>query len=237
MNNEHENTGLERRKLLAGLALWPLLGAAGAMASDREATRQLGKSGMRKLGFLPQRLAARERMRRLNLHNVELTTHRGAKVRFYDDLIKGRKVAINFMYATCDGICLPVTTNLVGVQRLLGDRVGRDIFFYSITLKPEEDSPAVLRDYARARGVGPGWEFLTGHPADIEALRIGLGFRYTDPEEDAEVSNHLGHVRLGVEPLARWGHAVALSRPEHILRSMRFEFDSPVVRNAPGLAA
>ncbi len=35
--------------------------------------------------------------------NVELTTHLGQKVRFYDDLIKGKVVVINFMYATCTG--------------------------------------------------------------------------------------------------------------------------------------
>ena len=33
--------------------------------------------------------------------NVELTTHNGDRVRFYDDLIKGKVVVINFMYATC----------------------------------------------------------------------------------------------------------------------------------------
>src|SRR5882724_7870803 len=73
--------------------------------------------------------------------NVELTTHEGKKVRFYDDLIKDKIVVINFMYAQCEGICPGITANLVKVQKILEDRVGRDIFMYSITLKPEEDSP------------------------------------------------------------------------------------------------
>ena len=76
--------------------------------------------------------------------NFELTTHEGKKVRFYDDLIKDKIVVINFMYANCEGICIPITMNLKRVQNLLGDRVGRDIFMYSITLKPKEDTPRRL---------------------------------------------------------------------------------------------
>jgi len=50
----------------------------------------------------------------------------GKPVRFYENLVKDRKVVINFMYTTCaDGTCPITTANLVQVQKLLGDRVGR----------------------------------------------------------------------------------------------------------------
>src|SRR5262245_54554797 len=58
--------------------------------------------------------------------NVVLRTHEDREVRFYDDLLKNKIVVINFMYATCERICPLVTANLVQVQKLLGDRVGRD---------------------------------------------------------------------------------------------------------------
>src|SRR6184192_3122047 len=83
--------------------------------------------------------------RRSRLPNVPLQTHEGKTVRFYDDLVRGRIVTVNFMYARCQNICPGMTSNLAMVQRALGERVGRDIFMYSITLKPEEDTPAVLR--------------------------------------------------------------------------------------------
>src|SRR3989442_8851667 len=117
--------------------------------------------------------------------NVLLRTHENKTVHFYDDLIKGKIVLINFMYARCDdGLCPRQTPNLVLVQRALGDRVGRDIFMYSITLKPEQDTPAVLRDYANAYGVRPGWVFLTGKPDDIETIRNKLGFVNSKPARD-----------------------------------------------------
>src|SRR5688572_32235559 len=76
--------------------------------------------------------------------NVTLTTHEGAQVRFYDDLVKGKIVAINLIYTTCQYACPLETARLAQVERLLGDRMGRDIFFYSITIDPGHDTPAVL---------------------------------------------------------------------------------------------
>src|SRR5438128_1204818 len=69
--------------------------------------------------------------------NVPLWTQDNKKVRFYDDLIGGKIVVINFFYARCEKLCPKQTANLVKVQKLLGDRVGRDIFMYSITLDPK----------------------------------------------------------------------------------------------------
>ena len=113
----------------------------------------------------------RERLAERSFPNVTLTTHEGKKVRFYDDLVKDKIVIINFMYVKCQGSCPGTTANLVKVQKLLGDRVGKDIFMYSITLKPEEDTPEKLAAYAKAYKVGPGWQFLTGNPQDVELLR------------------------------------------------------------------
>src|SRR3989442_8677148 len=94
--------------------------------------------------------------------NAILRTHQNKPVRFHDDLIKGKVVLINFMYTNREAPCPRQTANLAAVQRALGDRVGRDIFMYSITLKPEEDTPKVLQEYAKSNGAKPGWLSLTG---------------------------------------------------------------------------
>src|SRR4051812_48866803 len=80
--------------------------------------------------------------------DVNLRPQDGKEVRFYDDLIKGKIVVINFMYTRCDGkLCGQGTKNLVQVQKALGDRVGKQVFMYSITLDPEHDTPEVLKRY------------------------------------------------------------------------------------------
>jgi protein SCO1/2 len=145
--------------------------------------------------------------------NVVLRTHEDREVRFYDDLIAGKVVMINFMYARCEGICPGNTANLRKVQRLLGDLVGREVFMYSITLKPEEDTPEVLATYAAAHGVGPGWQFLTGSPEDIELLRQTLGFTDPDPVLDQDKSTHVGVVLYGSEPHQQWAACPGMAEP------------------------
>lgn len=172
---------------------------------------------------VPRKLSGRERIQRQHLPNIALTTHLGQHVNFYDDLVKDKKVIINFMYVRCNGICVPVTSNLVRVQKLLGDQVGRDIFMYSITLKPAEDSVDDLRQYTEQHGIGPGWLFLTGTPGDVDHLRRALGFAYADAAEDADLSNHIGMVRFGVEPLTRWAACPGMGNPEHIARSILWD--------------
>lgn len=94
--------------------------------------------------------------------NTELITQDGKKVRFYDDLVRGKIVVIDLIYTHCVDSCPLETARLAQVQKLLGDAVGKQIFFYSITIDPEHDTPAVLKEYAEKYHTGPGWLFLTG---------------------------------------------------------------------------
>ena len=183
---------MNRRKLLATLAVAPL--AVGVVA---RATGSDNKSPE-----VPE--SSRERTRKKYFPNFELTTHEGKKVHFYDDLIKDKIVVINFMYVKCEGVCMPVTMNLKRVQKLLGDRVGRDIFMYSITLKPQEDSPRALKHYVDIHKIKPGWTFLTGKPEEIDTLRRKLGFKDAKAKLDQDLTNHTGMVKYGNEARQWW---------------------------------
>lgn len=129
--------------------------------------------------------------------NVPLVTHEGKMVRFYDDLIKDKRVLINFIFTQCTDACPLATAKLVQVQKLLGPRVGREIFMYSITLDPEHDTPEALKAYAGKYGAGPGWLFLTGTRKDIDAVRFKLG-------ERSEKEEHLNVVRVGNGAKGQW---------------------------------
>ncbi|MFZ6044723.1 SCO family protein [Pseudomonas sp. CR3202] len=152
--------------------------------------------------------------------NVTLYTHEGRKVRFYDDLIRDKVVTFNMMYTQCTGKCPTMTANLRQLQQLLGDRVGRSVFMYSITLQPLLDSPEVLRAYAEKHHIGPGWQFLTGEPEDIEAIRFSLGFYDINPDIDRDLTSHTGLVRMGNDRYQRWTMAPALTGTQHILSTL-----------------
>lgn len=135
--------------------------------------------------------------------NIVLTTHDGRSVRFFDDLIKDRVVAINFIYTTCPDACPMETARMMEVHELLGDRVGDDIFFYSITIDPEKDTPEVLRSYVDTWGVGQGWTFLTGKEEDILLLRKKLGVYNARDPKDTPRDHNLSLV-IGNQATGRW---------------------------------
>src|SRR6185369_11872426 len=94
--------------------------------------------------------------------DVPLITHREKTVHFYTDLVKDKVVVINFIYTSCPDECALETARLAEVQKILGDRVGKDVFMYSISIDPDKDTPKALREYAEKFEAGPGWLFLTG---------------------------------------------------------------------------
>jgi protein SCO1/2 len=147
--------------------------------------------------------------------NVALQTHDGRSVRFYDDLVKGKKVIINFTYTTCTGTCPRTSANLKRVQDLLGGRIGRDIFIISITVNPSHDTPEVLEAYAEKQGARPGWTFATGREADIDEIRRRLGLY-----DSKSFTDHTGLLTFGNEPAGKWGATPALDRPENIVYSV-----------------
>ena len=152
--------------------------------------------------------------------DVTVETHNGRKLNFCDDIVKGKVVVFNMMYTACTNICPPNTASLLNVQTALGERIGRDIFMYSITLQPEIDTPQALQEYAKRYGVKPGWTFLRAKRRDMELVRRKLGFFNTDPVADADISKHTGMIRVGNEPRDRWFMMPAISSTRQIVSSI-----------------
>jgi protein SCO1/2 len=165
---------------------------------------------------------ARQRIQQQHLPNIPLINHEGKQVVFYDDLVKNKAVTLNFFFANCDEICPLVTANLARVQKLLGNQVGRDIYMYSFTLKPAEDTVSVIRQYRQKFGAGPGWTFFTAKPDDMEKLRKAIGFTYPDPAIDADKTQHIGNVRYGNEPLMLWSACPGMARAQWIAETFEW---------------
>ncbi|HYP26463.1 MAG TPA: SCO family protein [Blastocatellia bacterium] len=150
--------------------------------------------------------------------NALLRTHENKEVRFYNDLIRGKQVIINLMYATCEGVCPTVTSNLIRVHNALKDRMGRDLFMYSISIRPEDDDPAKLKEYAEMHGaLLPGWTFLTGDPYDIETIRFNL-FRWDHIKFDTDLTSHTGMLRIINDATNRWTEVSPLGSMYTVLK-------------------
>jgi protein SCO1/2 len=138
---------------LAVLA-WPGLGAGHQSKEDGR---------LRKIGPAPE---------------FSLTTQDGTRLSLAD--LRGKVVAVTFIYASCPDACPLLTAKMARIQARLGPEFGRRVHFASITVDPETDTPAVLRRYAAGHGANPaGWAFLTGTPEEIGdvARRYGIYYR------------------------------------------------------------
>lgn len=140
---------------------------------------------------VPKRLDENEQ--RKYFTDLPLLDQDGRKVKFYTDVLKGRLVLISFIYTNCTDICPTLMHNLVDVQEMVGERFGKDVFFVSISVDPEDDTPEELKRYAERYEAKPGWTFLTGKKENIDWVVHKLG-QYTPDFEDHSMTFLLGDV-------------------------------------------
>jgi protein SCO1/2 len=98
--------------------------------------------------------------------DFSLTSQDGAEVTLSS--LRGKVVAVAFIYASCPDVCPMLTDKMARVQDALGSEFGSKVAFVSITTDPEHDTPEVLKEYAEAFDANlAGWSFLTGEPAAV----------------------------------------------------------------------
>ncbi len=158
--------------------------------------------------------------------NVVVQTHEGRRTLLYNDLLRGKTVLFNCMSIAGEPLHR-ATTSLLRVQSALGERAGRAVFLYSLTVEPERDTWRALAAFAEEQGVGPGWLFLTGKPDVIHTLRERL---FADRAAPRQAHGHahgplgedcsLGLVRYGNEAVGLWGSVPAQTAPEWIMRRL-----------------
>ena len=144
--------------------------------------------------------------------DVVLLNQNGEKMRFYNDLLRGKVVIINSFFATCTGSCLPLTRNLEKLQAALGARMGKEVNIISISVDPEVDTPASLKAYAKKLNAGPGWYFLTGNKESVDFALKKIG-HFVDSKE-----SHLNIFIIGNERTGLWKKAFGLAKSEELMK-------------------
>jgi protein SCO1/2 len=195
------------RKILAGIA--GLVAVIVAMPGTPEA--QINRWGA---GYFP---------------DLPVVTQDGKTLHFYDDLIKGKIVVVNFVYTSCSRLCPIETARLAEVKDRLGDAVGRSIFFVSMTVDPEHDTPDLLKAFADAFGArSPGWQFVTGRPEDIDAINAKFG----DRSAESGLNSHRNEILIGNDATGDWERDSSFNDVNQLLMTIRLM--DPNYRNKPG---
>ena len=144
--------------------------------------------------------------------DVLLVNQNGEKMRFFSDLLQGKVVVINSFFATCKGSCLPLNRNLEKLQKALGEHMGREVNFISISVDPTVDTPTNLKAYAKKLNAGPGWFFLTGDKENVDFALKKLG-QFVDDKND-----HLNIFIIGNVPTGLWKKAFGLAPDVELLK-------------------
>jgi len=144
--------------------------------------------------------------------DVELINQDGKKVHFYSDVLKGKTVIVNAFFTSCTSVCPPMNRNMEKIQEALGERVGRDVFLVSMTVDPETDTPARMKEYAKKFHAGSGWLFLTGKKENLDWALYKLG-QYVENKDD-----HQTVLIIGNEPTGLWKKAFGMANVAELVQ-------------------
>lgn len=138
--------------------------------------------------------------------DIRVSDQNGKRLSFYSDLVKGKTVAINFIFTTCTTICPPLTATFRRVQLDLNAQAVPATLI-SISVDPVTDTPERLRDFAGKFKAGPGWTFVTGDKTEIDSLLRALGVAVADKND------HTPMILVGNDATGYWTRSYGLSSP------------------------
>jgi cytochrome oxidase Cu insertion factor (SCO1/SenC/PrrC family) len=186
----HDTTSsVDKEKLLAS----DLVGETGSADVDTSASASVPGNG----------LAPSKKMM---IPDVEVLDQEGNALHFYSDLIKGKTVAINFIFTNCTTICPPLAATFARVQREMGDKVGKDVHFISISVDPLTDTPERLKTWGAKFKAGAGWTFVTGTRQEMDKLLYALGASVSRRED------HTPSVIIGNDVKGVWTRTYGLAK-------------------------
>lgn len=151
--------------------------------------------------------------KKLVIPDVEVLDQEGHSLHFYSDLMKGKTVAINFIFTNCTTICPPLAATFARVQKEMGEKVGKDIHFISISVDPLTDTPERLKAWGAKFKAGAGWTFVTGNKQEMDKLLDALGAsvsRREDHTPSVIIANDSKNVWTRSYGLAKTAQMVAL---------------------------
>jgi protein SCO1/2 len=159
--------------------------------------------------------------------NVSLVNQFGQRMAFCDAFIDGRALIINTMFTVCRGTCPGTSSTIRQLREDLSPLFGNKLTFLSITLDPERDSPAALKDYAELYGADSrrpelcDWHFLTGKPTAIDELRRSLEFYDLNPKVDNDITQHAALILFGNTKTDRWASLPSGLRKPLLIEAIR----------------
>ena len=148
---------------------------------------------------------------KMSIPDVDVLDQDGNALHFYRDLIKDKTVAINFIFTNCTTICPPLAATFARVQKEMGDKVGKDVHFISISVDPLTDTPERLKAWGAKFKAGAGWTFVTGEKQEMDKLLNALGAAVSKRED------HTPAMIIGNDAKGVWTRTYGLAKTGQIV--------------------
>jgi len=150
----------------------------------------------------------------MEIPDTLLVDQNGNKVRLYSDLVKDKIVLVHFFFTKCSDVCPMQGRSLMKLKSRLGNRLGRDVFFISISKDPQNDTPEKLSKWGKHYDVGPGWTLVTGETPTIKKLLWDL-----TGEEIGQVT-HESQVLIGNDRTGVWTSTDGLLLTDELVKTI-----------------
>ena len=160
--------------------------------------------------------AAAEEKARAFFTDLEVIDQNGKKQRFYSDVLKGRVVLVSFIFTNCEFACPMLAQKLKQTSAVMAESITDDVWFVSISVDPERDTPEAMKKFAERQGVDESrWIFLTGDKQNLETIVRKLG-QYTP-----DVEAHTTLMLAGNDKTRHWTRVMPMLLPPDIAKQMR----------------
>ena len=160
--------------------------------------------------------AAAEDKARKFFTDLEVIDQNGKHLRFYSDVLKGRVVLISFIFTNCQDACPMVAQKLKQTRSLMVDSIRDDVWFITLSVDPERDTPEAMKEFARKQKLDESrWIFLTGDKPNIDTLISKLG------QYSPSIEAHTTLMLAGNTLTRHWSRVVPMTPPAGIAQQMR----------------
>jgi protein SCO1/2 len=156
----------------------------------------------------------------LPVPDIEVVNQDGRHVRFNSQVVEGRIAIVTGFFTNCSSMCPFTQEKLAQVAKLLGPRLGKDVVIVSVSVDPENDTPARMKDWAEKFHTGPGWTLLSGNRAEVDTLMKSLGL-FVELRQRHQSALMIGNAATGWVRISSWTPSEKLARLAETLSSAR----------------
>jgi protein SCO1/2 len=156
----------------------------------------------------------------LPVPDIEVVNQDGRHVRFNSQVVEGRIAIVTGFFTTCSSMCPFTQEKLAQVAKLLGARLGKDVVIISVSVDPENDTPARMKDWAEKFHIGPGWTLLSGNRADVDTLLKSLGL-FVELRQRHQSALMIGNTATGWVRISSWTASGKLAKLAETMSSAR----------------